>query len=342
MKESYFASANGYRGFTSLFNDVFDSTKFEKVFILKGGPGTGKSTFIKKICDKMERSNANIKRFYCSSDTNSLDGAIIELSGKKVAFIDGTAPHERDATYVGAIDELINLGQGLNASLLSSHRDKIIELSKEKNKAYKVAYSHLNIAGECDDHIYKTITPGFDINSACKYMCDLFDMSKSNCQNQEFRIFRSSFNKNGYTTLPLIIDEKTKHIKIGGDQRCAEVFLRLLYNKTNDVEKIVYLSPLDQNHVESIYINNLILAIDNNNYNIDASIFFTSLKQIQEETKSIQTAHNEMLLTATKWFTKASNLHFELEDIYRRCMDFSNNDEIFDKIYKKTLKVFDC
>ena len=59
MKESnrnylrkYFAAANTYTGFISYFDTVFDPEKFSRLYVLKGGPGTGKSSFMKKIANE--------------------------------------------------------------------------------------------------------------------------------------------------------------------------------------------------------------------------------------------------------------------------------------------------
>ena len=50
MKESnrnyvskYFAAANTYKGFISYFDTVFDPEKVSRLYVLKGGPGTGKT-----------------------------------------------------------------------------------------------------------------------------------------------------------------------------------------------------------------------------------------------------------------------------------------------------------
>ena len=53
------------------------------VFILTGGPGTGKSTFIKKVEANIKACGALAEEFLCSSDTRSLDGIILSLNGKK-------------------------------------------------------------------------------------------------------------------------------------------------------------------------------------------------------------------------------------------------------------------
>lgn len=341
MEQSYFASANGYSGFTSLFDEVFDSRKFEKVFILKGGPGTGKSTFMKKMCQEMIKINANINRFLCSSDTNSLDGLIIELNNKKIAFIDGTSPHERDATFVGVIDELVNLGESIDSNLLSSSREKIIDVSKEKCRCYRTAYAHLMTAGECDKQIYRTM-PKIDEKSALKYISKFTTIQDCSWLDQSLKIFNSSFGKNGYKTIEMKTDDKANQVNIGGDWRFAEMFLRYLDSQTNQMNKIVFLSPFDKNHIESIFINNYLFTINNIDFDIDASVFFDFPSTFKEETKTIKKVHNDMLLEAKKYFLMASELHFQLEDIYQKCMNFDNNNIIFDKIYKKVLKVYDC
>ena len=45
----YFAAANSYGGFISYFDKLFDSKEYNRIYVLKGGPGTGKSSFMKKV-----------------------------------------------------------------------------------------------------------------------------------------------------------------------------------------------------------------------------------------------------------------------------------------------------
>ena len=47
--EKFFAAANTENGFYSLFDDVFSPESFRRIYILKGGPGTGKSTLMGNI-----------------------------------------------------------------------------------------------------------------------------------------------------------------------------------------------------------------------------------------------------------------------------------------------------
>lgn len=64
----------------------------EKRYFVKGRPGTGKSTFLKKIINEASSRGFDVERYHCAFDPNSLDMLIIR--GLKVAVFDSTAPHE--------------------------------------------------------------------------------------------------------------------------------------------------------------------------------------------------------------------------------------------------------
>ena len=59
---------------------------------MKGGPGTGKSTFLKKIVNEASSRGFDTERYHCAFDPESLDMVIIRSLG--VALFDSTAPHE--------------------------------------------------------------------------------------------------------------------------------------------------------------------------------------------------------------------------------------------------------
>ena len=110
--ENYFAAANTEAGFVSWFDDIFNARDIDFTYIIKGGSGTGKSTLMKKVAAKAEKLGGACERYYCSSDTASLDGVIAKMpSGARIAMLDGTAPHTHDPKYPGAADAIINLGQ---------------------------------------------------------------------------------------------------------------------------------------------------------------------------------------------------------------------------------------
>lgn len=68
------------------------TTGLKTRYFIKGRPGTGKSTFMKKLLKKAKDYDYDCEVYYCSFDKNSLDMVLIpELS---FCVFDSTAPHE--------------------------------------------------------------------------------------------------------------------------------------------------------------------------------------------------------------------------------------------------------
>ena len=54
MNQSYFLGSSGRNGFFSLFNQLTPKIDGQYTFLIKGGPGTGKSSFMRKIADEID------------------------------------------------------------------------------------------------------------------------------------------------------------------------------------------------------------------------------------------------------------------------------------------------
>ena len=142
-KSRYFAAINSGHGFVSFFEDIFFGEGISRRYIIKGGPGTGKSSFMKRVAAKAEGQGMSVEYYYCSSDTDSLDGLVI---GGRIALLDGTAPHSFDAILPGACDEIVNLGEFWDSEKLGECSEKIGLLGEKKRKAYSLAYTYLSAA----------------------------------------------------------------------------------------------------------------------------------------------------------------------------------------------------
>lgn len=90
----FFLGANTPQGFVSRFDQLADPLDGWREFIIKGGPGTGKSTLMKQAAKAFEPECSRIEWIHCSSDVESLDGVIIH--DQKIAIADGTPPQESD------------------------------------------------------------------------------------------------------------------------------------------------------------------------------------------------------------------------------------------------------
>ncbi len=143
----YFVCANSAYGFWNFFPETLDSLK--RVFILKGGPGTGKSTLMKRLGTYLWEKGEDVDYIHCSSDPTSLDGVL--FCGKKVAVVDGTAPHVIEPTAPGAKEEYLNLGVLWDSQKLIPHREEILRYKAWISHCYRDAYDFLGQAKEIHD-----------------------------------------------------------------------------------------------------------------------------------------------------------------------------------------------
>ena len=134
-RNKVFASANRADGFHSDFEAVF--SEVGRRILLKGGPGTGKSSFLRAVAEAAEKRGMAAERFACSSDPSSLDGVIIPALD--LALVDATAPHEMSPRLPGAADELLDFGQFWDRKQLAGRRAEIESLCERKASGYRTA-----------------------------------------------------------------------------------------------------------------------------------------------------------------------------------------------------------
>lgn len=135
-----YPGGNTCYGFYS-FYDYMVSPEVERKIILKGGPGVGKSWFMKKMAQEFLSQGYDIEYHWCSSDNESLDGIVI--GKQQVCILDGTAPHMVDPRYPGAVDEIINLGNYWQQKSLRKNRPAIIDLTTKISRCFERAYMRL-------------------------------------------------------------------------------------------------------------------------------------------------------------------------------------------------------
>ena len=106
----------GPDGFISCFDQLMDDKDLRRKIILKGGPGVGKSTFMRRLHAALTENGEASTLYFCSGDPDSLDAVAIPAHG--LLILDGTAPHIVDPQIPGARDSMINLGACLDESAM--------------------------------------------------------------------------------------------------------------------------------------------------------------------------------------------------------------------------------
>ena len=336
-KEVYFAAANGYSGFRSYFDEVFRPTDYDAIYVIKGGPGTGKSSFMRRISAELSGEADGVEEILCSSDPGSLDGVIIRLGDKSVALLDGTAPHECDADIPGAIGCIINLGASWDARWLRSKRDKIISLSEQKKKAYGAAYHYLRICGISATAINgekKLFLDNNIIISQIKHTAELIDGAESG--KQRTRLI-SAFGKSGYITIPTLGELCSKQYTAIGNPYVVSAYLSRLieYLCNESVAHTVFPSPLDKDEIEGVFIPSIGISISKfeGGEHIDLTSAFDKSRAEQASCLKVsEEIYERAYAEAERWFYIASDFHSRLEEIYGEAMNFDMVDLIYDEV----------
>ena len=144
-----FLGANTPQGFVSFFDELYNPYENCRSYIIKGGPGTGKSTLMKIIEDESIKRGFSVEKVFCSSDPDSLDAIIVPESGISVA--DGTSPHILEPKFPGACENIINTGDFWDKDRLYTKADEIRTLTLENSIHHRRSSKYLSAAGNISD-----------------------------------------------------------------------------------------------------------------------------------------------------------------------------------------------
>lgn len=159
---NYYAGGNTAKGFYNLFDSAIEG--LNRVFILKGGPGTGKSSLMKAIGEHIVNQGLDIEYLHCASDNKSIDGIIIPKY--KVGIVDGTAPHVIEPKAPGIIEEYVNLGDAWDSQKLSMHKEVILKLNKLITATFLKAYETFATSLKAHDDIEAIYISNMDFDEA--------------------------------------------------------------------------------------------------------------------------------------------------------------------------------
>ncbi|MGI6499095.1 MAG: hypothetical protein ACOX0U_09965 [Oscillospiraceae bacterium] len=144
----FFLGANTPNGFYSIYDQLMTKDFERRLIILKGGPGCGKSSFMRHVANALDEPTEYI---HCSGDPDSLDAVIFPRLHTAIA--DGTAPHVIEPRYPGVLDAYINLGTCYDRDVLSPLTHEICSATDRCGAQYQRAYRILSAAQHMADPI---------------------------------------------------------------------------------------------------------------------------------------------------------------------------------------------
>lgn len=343
--EKYFAAANSAGGFVSWFDDIFAPEKFERIYLIKGGSGTGKSTLMKKIAKCANEKSFTCEYFYCSSDPDSLDGLIIKRENEgEIAFLDATAPHTRDPKIPGAVEEIVNLGEFWNEKHLIENRDEITDLIQQKSNLFTKGYDFLSSAGEFSKLLRSDTEKIINFTKMQAAADRLINQRMKSLHYRSTEFCKNSDVKNairGTSALSVkgIVQFDTfKNCRfacgIKDAMSLAEFMFDALIFSANRIglEIVRSPSPLEPTMTNGIIIPKLEMSVVT--YDQDCTGFakiinmerFIDHGVIDQNDKNrrkiLSKCKSELLKCALDEFSKVGEVHSKLESIYIKAMDF--------------------
>ncbi len=342
----FFLGSNTKRGFISLFDELKDPFGSNKLYIIKGGPGSGKSSLMKKIIKVLERKNHNIEYFHCASDPNSLDAFLDH--DLKIAMVDGTAPHVMDPDYPGAYDNIINMAECWDTGKLTENKSKIINLNNTISSCHRMATACITAATALLDNNMQT-AKAYVNHDAINSFTDSFINLLNGCKTgREKKRLISAASVGKVVFFGDTINQLASDIYVLLDE-CGAAS-DLILSKINQaaafmkLERITcycsFRTPEKIDHI--IFPSKSIAVTTSNNFHeskdlgkVNATDFMIEIpKSVQEQMALHLKKARELTDIACEHIKRAKIMHDELEAYYIEAMDFSKVDAIYDKIKK--------
>ncbi len=350
-EKHFFLGGNTPHGFYSYYNYLLPQESARKIYCIKGGPGTGKSTLMKKIADMAVKKGSDMEIAHCSSDPDSLDGIIIKPAN--IAFVDGTSPHIVDPKTPGAVDEILYMGNCWDKDALARHKDGIIKTNQKIGEQFKRAYVYLASASHLQkdlDYIYAKSINGnvhsiFEENVIFQ---EFAEIPVSDVKGSIRKLFASGITPKGIISFSDTILEGYKTYILKG--YCGDTLERICniaVNRGFDTE--AYYCPFaPDKRIDHLVIPKLNLAFTvSNTYHsyakgevVDFDEFSSKylLETYKEEREFAISEINTLINKAVSAISVAKQYHDELEKYYIPAMDFSKLDEMIEKTMKEVLE----
>ena len=334
--KSYYAAANTEKGFCSLFSEIFAPESLSRLYIIKGGPGTGKSTFMRAVGEEAEARGLDVEYYYCSADTGSLDG--VKIPALSAAVIDGTPPHACEPRYPGACEKIINLGENFDESALRKNRAEIEMLSRECRECYARSVHFLAAAGETERLRLETASRAFDFEKARAAARRLLSRAKpagGGCSER----YISALGTGGAVHIYNAPEEGERTVLVSGKYGAERLFLSVL---AQEAEKggytcVRFPDVLLRERTEGIYIKEIgtrFTASEEAEDEINAGRFVRCevLAENRGKLRFAEKCREALLQGAFSELAKMGGAHGELEKYYVAAMDFGKSGEMLERV----------
>lgn len=355
-----FPGGNTCEGFFSYYDYIMPQDEARKLIILKGGPGVGKSSFMRKMGMEMAGKGYDVEFMQCSSDNGSLDGVVIPAI--KVALIDGTSPHVVDPKNPGAVDEIIHLGDFWDEEGIHENRNDIIDYGREITLTFARAYRYLKAAKQFQDD--SAVIYGNAIDGAIKHRiaaelsAGIFsETTACNGEGRDRRLFASAITPDGlFNYLDTIVTTGRVYILKGVHGTGAERILEKVRDGALErgLNTESYYCGFNPYRLEHVVIPSLDVSLITSNehhdftptgtceeINLDSHLDGRAIEKHSSILEYNNRMFKEMINKAVETINRAKLLHDHMEAYYVPNMDFSAVQRCWKRTFARVLKYAD-
>lgn len=352
---SSFLGANTPSGFVSFFDELYNPYENSRAFIICGGPGTGKSGFMKTVGKSAEEKGFFTEYVYCSSDPQSLDGLIIpELS---LSFADGTSPHIINPKFPGACEKIINTGDFWDSQKLFRKREEIRTLTLENSLHHRRSSAYLAAAGKLAQENRRIVSEYVNKEKIYSYALRFVNRElpkRKTCPGKKKRRFISAISPEGRVFLSDSVKKLAYRIigiedEFGAvSSRLADSIGELAVKRGYDVF-FCYCPMFPKGECEHIIIPEAGLALiserkgHRTNLEYDRVIhskrfMYEGVEKHKKRLVFNRKLQNELINESITCLKKAKEVHDSLEKIYIETMDFPALSKLAQKISDEFVK----
>lgn len=327
---AYFAGANTADGFRGLYGDIADERKLERVCVIKGGAGTGKSTMIRRAADAAAKEGFAAEYYLCGSDPYSLDCAVLD---GRIAVLDGTAPHVRDMTYPGAASELADVSKFWNSAVLEERREEIVGLCAEKSACWESAYRYLRAAASVASERTELAGRIFDREKAEAYIGRFIKRLGKPEPSETGRTtvrYTRAVTMRGMFYLPAFEKQAETRFAVSDTLGCAVPFLNLFAGRLTAAgfDAVVSFLPVTGD-VDGIFLPGKRVAVvtsepqeESRRINMARFVRDAIPDGLRGQMRLAAKIGDSCMEEASACLARAADCHFALEEIYKQAMDF--------------------
>ncbi len=322
MTRHIFSGSNTARGFCGYFEELQSMAK--RALIIKGGPGVGKSTLMKKVGAHYEEKGLEVDYYHCSGDPDSIDAVYVPAKGYLMA--DGTAPHRLDPVCPGARDGIVNLGVCLNEGVLAEQAEEIAGLNEKISHTFARAYRYLHAA------------EGMRQDSGAVYRRAFLPARRRNMENRllsmvpdgekgvEQHAFLQAITWKGVVQYPELLEAKqmvSLSIPFGMDgDALLQPLLQLA--RQRDVKRMCWHDPLDGSKLSHLQVGDTLFttAAPPNSLTVEPELDQDDIRKEASRLSFNRAVYDLCLHQAVDVLAQAKQAHDRLERYYIDAMDF--------------------